>query len=366
MVSKKTLMEQEAFDRKVHRLICGCSGATISSIAKKYGCSWHTVDNSIKRLEEKGKIRCLDKCASPRIYENCERSLDPYGTLGSKLNGDAARVHSPPMTKCEGSHNDSRFDKTTRAHITGSYSVGIIKGGEVKKAIRDKDGFTIGKWDIEPKKLNTALYYSGAVMLPQQEHIRFNAFQSKDGEWTTLSIFPNPRRVYYANATVEAYRVMGEQAEIVTKVLSEDGWRFDGDPVFKGTMHYGEIAPELLRYAGRSFKEDCDNATLHADHSVPEGELEIYEDPFDKERTQDQINIIFDLPDRLLNMERNLVHLYRLLDKQYELSEKNAEINQSLLANIQLQSTLLAEMGIIQGQSAMKTPGESEDRTGYQ
>ena len=365
MVSKKTLMEQEAFDRRVHRLICGTTGATISSIAKKYGCGWHTVDRSIKRLEAQGKIRCIDKCASPRIYENGERPLDPYGTLGDRLNDHSAKVNSPPMTNGEPSSNDSRFKKTTRAHITGNYSVNIVKGGEVKKAIHDKDGFTIASWNLEPKKLKASLYYSGAVMLPG-EQIRFNAFQSNEGEWTTLSIYPNPRYVYYAKATVEAYRVMGEQVEIVTKVLSEDGWKFDGQPVFKGTMHYGDIAPELLRYAGRSFKEDCDNAVLHADHSIPGGELEIFEDPLDRDKTQDQINIIFDLPDRLLNMERNLVHLYRLLDKQYELSQKNAEINQSLLANIQLQSTLLAEMGIVQGEKALKTPYQTDDRTGYQ
>lgn len=365
MVSKKTLMEQEAFDRRVQRIICGTSGATISSIAKKFGCGWHTVERSIKRLEEKGKIRCIDKCASPRIYENGERKLDPYNTLGGSLSDEMAKIHSPPMTSGDKTSRDGRFDKTTRAHITGSYTVGILKGGEVKKAIHDKDGFTIACWNIEPKKLNASIYYSGAVLLPS-EQIKFNAYQSNDGEWTTLSIYPNPRRIYYANATVEAYRVMGEQAEIVTKILSEDGWKFDGQPVFKGTMHYGDIAPELLRYAGRSFKEDCDRASLHADHSIPEGELEIYEDAFDKQKTQDQINIIFDLPDRLLNMERNLVHLYRLLDKQYELSQKNAEINQSLLANIQLQSTLLAEMGIIQGENALKTPYKTDDRTGYQ
>lgn len=365
MVSKKTIAEQEAFDRRVRRAICGTTGATISSIAKKYGCGWHTVERSIKRLEEQGKIRCIDKCASPRIYEDGEGKCDPYKVLGKGLNGDLDESHSPPMSSGEGKAKDGRFKKTTRAHITGNYTVPIIKGGEVKKAIRDKDGFTIGYWNVEPKKLNASVYYSGAISIPE-EQIKFNAYQSKEGEWTTLSIYPNPRRVYYANATVEAYRVMGEQAELVTKILSEDGWKFDGIPTFNGTMHYGEINPELLRYAGRSFKEDCDNASLHADHSVPEGELEIYEDPFDKQKTQDHINIIFDLPERLLNMERNLVHLYRLLDKQYELSQKNAEINQSLLTNIQLQSTLLAEMGIIQGEGAMKTPYNKDDRTGYQ
>lgn len=358
MVKKKTIQEQETFDRRVRRLICGCSGMTISSIAKKFGCGWHTVERSIKRLEESGKIKCVDKCASPRIYEDGERPLDPYRTLAREENPDVANPNSPPMTNGKQPTNDSRFDKTTRVHITGCYSVGIRRKGKMEKAIRDKDGYTIGFWNLEPKKLNASVYYSGAVSL-NQEQIKFSAYQTKFGDWTSLSVYPNPRRVYYANATVEAYRVMGEQVEVVTKILAADGWQFDGDPVFKGTIHYGGIAPELLRYAGRSFKEDFDNATVHADHSVPEGELEIYEDPFNKGRTQENINIMYDLPDRIRAMEDAIIGLYKLSRHIVNLQETNVESSKLL-------TEALTNFGIVQAEQMMARSKNEDDRTGYQ
>lgn len=359
MVSRKTIQEQEAFDRRVHRLICGCTGMTISSIARKFGCGWHTVERSIRRLETSGKIRCVDGCANPRIYENGERPLDPYNTLGKAIDGGTPQSDTPPMTNGEPKSKDGKFEKTTRAHITGCYSVGIRRKGKMEKAIRDSDGYTIGYWNLEQKKLNASVYYSGAVSL-NQEQIKFNANQNKYGEWTTLSVYPNPRRVYYATATVEAYRVMGEQVELVTKILSDDGWQFDGDPVFKGTMHYGEIAPELLRYAGRSFKEDFENAAIHADHSVPQGELEVYEDPFNKGRTQENINIMYDLPDRIRAIEDAVLGLYKLSKHIVTLQETNVESSKLL-------TEAMTNFGIIQTEQIMaRAKATEDDRTGYQ
>lgn len=364
MASKKTAREQDAFDRRVFRLITGCTGMTVASISRKLDCDWHTVDRSVKRLLLSGKIKCVENSKNLKIYENAERPLDPYGTLADGLSSDETDAYSPPMTTAHEMTKDCHFDKTTRSHISGCYTVDIKKGGKIEPTIRDKQGFTIGHWNIEPRRLKNALYYKGAIQV-QREYIQFQANQNSRGEWTMLSVYPNPRRIYYANAVAHAHIVMNEQVEIVTKILSEDGWEFSGEPILKGTMHYGEVAPELLRYAGRSFREDCDRASLHADHSVPEGELEIYEDSVDPEKTQEHINVIFDLPERLLSMENNLVHLYHILDKMERIHEKNAEMNQSLLENIQLQTSILAELGISRGKDAMayKT---NDDRTGYQ
>lgn len=357
MVSKKTKEENTVFDKKVFRLITGCSGETIASISRRLGVDWHTVKRSINRLESQGKIKCVENSKNLKIYENAERHIDPYTMLAKEKSGESPTDYTPPMTSSDDPPKNSHFDKRTRVHVTGCYTIDIQRAGKMEEVIRDKQGFTIGKWNLTPKQLRNSIYYRGAIQV-NHEYIKFNANQDGKGNWTKLAVYPNERRIYYANATVEAYRVMGEQVEIVAKILTEDGWRFEGEPTLLGTMHYGELNPQLLRYAARSFKEDCDNASLHADHSVPQGELEIYEDPFDKELTQDRINIIFDLPDRLLAMEKEIVSLYKL-------AQKMTAINQSILNNIQLQSSMLAEMGIVQGE-AMKSTFNQDDRTGYQ
>lgn len=358
MVSKKTKEEQKAFDRRVFNLITGYSGETIASISRRIGCDWHTVQRSVKRLESQGRIRCIENTGNLKIYENSERNINQYETLAKDKSDANSDDNSPPITMSDSSDKKTPMGKTTRAHITGCYSVGICRAGKMDKAIRDEQGFTIGSWNLEPYRLKASIYYKGSISLGVGEQIKFQAHQSKNAQWTTLNIYPNPRRIYYATATVESYRVMGEQAELVTKVLNRDGWEFDGIPVFKGTMHYGEINPELLAYAGRSFKEDMDNASLHADHSVPEGELEIYEDPFDKKRTQENINIIYDLPDRLRAMEESIIALYKL-------SRELHEQNKIIVASTQLQAEALANMGIVQGETAI-VRAKTDDRTGYQ
>jgi len=367
MVSKKTIQEQEAFDRRVHKLICGCSGMTISSIANKFGCGWHTVDRSLRRLEAQGKIRLVEGCKSPRIYENGERSLDPYGTLADEKMASGEDVYMPHITPGESSPQKGKKDKTVRAHITGCFSIDICRNGLIEKAIPDDNGFTIGAWNLTPRKLKASQYYKGYVSL-KDEQIKFRAHQSNTGEWTTLSVYPNPRTIYYATATVEAHRVMADQVEIVTKILSKRDWEFKGNPVFKGTMHYGGIAPELLRYAGRSFKEDIDNATLHADHSVPEGELEIYDDPFDRERTQDNINVLYNLPDRLRAMEDGIkemesavLGLYRLYKRVIELEEINVKSSKLLTETMTNYGYAQAEQVVARAKTS-----DEDDRTGYQ
>lgn len=367
MVSKKTIQEQEAFDRRVHKLICGCSGMTISSIAQKFGCGWHTVDRSLRRLEAQGKIRLVEGCKNPRIYENGERSLNPYETLADKKMANGEDVYTPHITPDDNSLQKGKKDKTTRAHITGCYSIDICRKGEIEKAIPDDKGFTIGAWDLSPRKLKASQYYRGYVSL-KDEQIKFRANQNASGEWTTLSVYPNPRRIYYATATVEAHRVMSDQVEIVTRILGKRNWEFSGDPVFKGVMHYGEIAPELLRYAGRSFKEDLDNATLHADHSVPEGELEIYDDPFNRERTQDNINVMFDLPDRIRAMEDGMKEMEAAVVGLYRLYKHIVNLEEINVKSSKLLTEAMTNFGFAQaGQvvARVKT-SDDDDRTGYQ
>lgn len=337
----------KGFDRKVKSLIL--KGNSIASVSKLLGCSWGKVNSALCRLEGVGEIKRIPGTRSPVVFE--DGCLDnPKYTLASPENENSASTTHPTTRGAgtmdtngglipqsddmdkkggilprKGSENPCP-GKLVGAHISGTYTMRIVKAGSMPETIRDINGYTIGWWDREPVKWGAIYYWRGSIRY-EGDDIHFKAHQNGKGEFTTFCVTPQRRPVYYKTCTIVGPQEMEKQVALVRQILMDLGWEFDKSAL-SGVMHYGDINPSLLQYARPTMQNDFKGNPVHADCSHGNPEVEVYGD---SPTAQEDIDLLNELPYRIKALEDGLTRLMAV-------SEKLLEMNNQILMITECQS----------------------------
>ena len=292
--------------RKAKRLVL--SGLSGERLAKALGVATRTAHGYVKRLVLMGELIDItgDPHSTPRIYDDAKKRVQfshPSSTLESGVKKTVGVGTTPDCASLE---DDT---KVLRFHCTGCYDVVINTLGEHTGRIADNQGFTVGGWS-DITSCNGSLRQYGRLRLPEGDDLKFILYLAKAGP--KLTIYPQPRDVYYKTANNEGPRALWSQVYSLLNILTENhGWTF-GQVIYKGTNHgamlTGAIDP-LLKYMDLS--KDSPQARYHIDTSKGTPELEVY---YDSPTAQEDANLIFELPDRLNNLELSMSRAYRVLD----------------------------------------------------
>lgn len=292
--------------RKTKRLVL--SGLTGERLAKALGVAPRTAHGYVKRLVLMGELIDItgDPNSTPRIYDDAKKRVTFMHTPSTPETPIKERVGVGTTPKCASLNEDP---KVMRFHCTGCYDVVIETLGEHSGRIADGQGYTIGGWS-EITSCNSSMRQYGRLRLPEGDDLKFILYLAKAGP--KLTIYPQPRDVYYKTANSEGPRALWTQVYSLLNILTERyGWIF-GQVIYKGTNHgamlTGAIDP-LLKYMDLS--KDSPQARYHIDTSKGTPELEVY---YDSPTAQEDANLIFELPDRLNNLELSLSKAYRVLD----------------------------------------------------
>lgn len=311
--------------KKAKRLIL--SGLTGKRLAQALGVAPRTAHGYVQRLVLMGEIIDItgDPDSTPRIYDDAKKRVPFCTPPSTPENGVKQKVGVGTTSDCA-THPDD--EKAMRFHCTGCYDVTVQVLGDHAGRIADDKGLTIGGWTAVSNCNNSKRQY-GRLRLPEGDDLKFTLYLAKDGP--KLTVYPQPRDVYYKTASNEGPRALWTQVYTLLNVLTVNhGWVF-GQVIYKGVNHgailSGAIDP-LIKYMDLS--KDDDGARYHIDTSTGTPELEVY---YDSPTAQADANLVYELPDRLENIDKALVMITDSIDKLTSLTSKLASV-QANLTNI--------------------------------
>lgn len=307
--------------RKTKRLVL--SGLSGKRLAKQLGVSVRTAHGYVKRLVLMGELIDItgDPHSTPRIYGDGKERVT-FSSLASNPETPIKKTEGVGTTPNSAIKGES--EKALRFHCTGCYDVAVRTLGEHSGRIPDARGLTVGGWS-DITSCNGSIRQYGRLRLPEGDDLKFTLYLVKDAP--KLTVYPQPRDVYYKTASNEGPRALWAQVYSLLDLLKGLGWEF-GQVIYKGTNHgamlTGAIDP-LLKYL--DLNNDSPQSRYHVDMSKGTPELEIY---FDSPTAQDDVNLVYELPDRLNSLEKSLSAVYGALSTITLNMEKLATITAQL------------------------------------
>ena len=269
-------------------------------LAKALGVGKTKAYNMVRQLLFMGQLVDItgDNTSTPRIYDDPENPTlirvkkEPSQTV------ETANAEVPSSKECAPC---PRPNNLVRFHCTGAYECIVLHLGAHTGAIIDGRGVEVGAWTEERNSNGSIRQYGHADLFPE-ETLHFTLYMARAGP--KLTVTPNPRPVYYRNATTEGPAQLTEQVNELWNLLTyAQGWRL-APPVFKGTYHIATIGDSfapLLKYTDRQL--DIDSASVHVDTSVGAPEIEVY---MDHPEAGEDVNILYELPQRIRGLTAGL------------------------------------------------------------
>lgn len=335
--------------RKFKRILL--TGKSVPTVCQLMKIGRTTGYEYTKKLEYLGEIRRVAGTLSPVLYEDAKKR-GCFGYAGSpEISERFCPADELEKSDLSAPNELTRSDKFVRAHFAGAWVVSVDKIGDRPTRLEDGQGYTIGGFAPKERLIKKTTVHDGHIM-GYHEIIKFTLYLANKGP--KLTIFPNPRQVYYENATIEGPRALERQCLEVCRILERNGWKFSSRPALRGEMHYGDIEPMLLAHANPDHHDD--NAPVHTDASNGEPEVEIYGD---SPTAQRDIDILSTLPERIVSITSALVAT------QSALTVISDTMGQLVNATANIQAIQAQTIEMYAKAQAMPMVGPSFDSRGY-
>jgi len=256
MTDKKTLPER---DRKVMSSLL--RGKSMMATAEKLGISYSTVKGIANRLVRDGHIAKTPGTYNPISFHDPARVI---------IRRNSVQANEGYVTPNPSSKDDPTA--TIRAHLHGQYVVPVSIIGNFDHVV-DKKGNKVQLFPVDT---------------PSLDHNRCKEWHASlylDHEWVPLSFWQSPNKqilkVYPSEIWTEPTNIEKIPAMFISKVqnvckiLSEQGWVFDSDPVLSGKIFYAVVDPDITEhFEDMAVIPDIPGQTYDASTGINEVELD--------------------------------------------------------------------------------------------
>lgn len=350
-----TTDDQKEFDDRVIELVRQYGTITPNKLASVTKRKHETARASLVRLEEEGLIYST-KSGNRTYY-----TLMPGGKnirckpdvkrVENKSDG-SGRVSYPPFQLRRANNRlevipergfvcypnvtgNEVSRKFIRTHLNGQYQVKIRQIGQFKTTDYIPDTDTRVYWKKNPLTTNIAMI--GKIQMPNEiPPYAIRTVSDKRGKFTTLSIWPHARYIFYAGVQVTAELEFRQQVEDILSVLEKFGWTFKKETIgMIGNVHYAYNDVTLGSIIGSYNEKETDQVHYDRSHGTPEGETYSKDGSFTTD--PDVVEIMVNLPSVVKSLATSVTTL-TLVTK--ETSEQITMLQSQIISMLEVQSKL--------------------------
>lgn len=277
---------------KVIGLLNTYATLTANAVADRAGCKHETAKRLLIELENDGLV--YSRKEGNRVYytsfpmekngdrrkvhpapKKVEIKTDPYAHPSPTPLRAATRLQVIPVRGfvCHPAINGDEVGREfVRSHFSGEYQVSIKQIGSLKTCDALPDTETRVYW--KKTGLSTNVSCNGEIYFKDNpKPVRIRTVSTASGDFKILSVWIQPRYVYYIGETETAQAEFIQQVADVTAVLNRLGWVFGSEITAKGQQHHA-INDKVLGALVSHYNEyDDDPVHFDASHGTPEVEV---------------------------------------------------------------------------------------------